>query len=169
VSRPAEERIPLSDPETADALADRALSRAGASLAVGSLALAVLSLLFLLLADGALDARSLPQVVVFGIGELGGLAVAAVCFTLPRRPRRQVDAGSLGSGPDAADIAQITVGRLVVGLPVVCGAAAVVLAVTLRPVSTAVLSAAVAMAIASQLAVLAAVQRSGLRKAAIRR
>ncbi len=169
MSRPAEGRLPLSDPELADALADRALSRAGGSLALGSLALAVLSLVFLLLADGALDARSLPQVIVFGIGELGGLAAAGVCFMLLRRLRRQVDAGSLGSGPDAAEVAQVTVGRLVVGLPVMCGAAAVVLAVTLRPVATAVLSATVAMAIVSQLAVLAAVQRSGLRRAAIRR
>lgn len=165
----AEPSKPLTDPDLADALADRALGRASSSLAIGAVALALMSLLFLQLAGGEPDARSLPQVVILGIGHLGGLLVAVACFVLLRRLRSAVDAGRSGTGPDAAAEGAAWLGRLVVGVPVTAVAAAVALLVTMRPLATAVLSVAVGLAVVSQLAVLAAVQRSGLRRAAVRR
>jgi hypothetical protein len=156
----------FSDAEIADALADRALSRAVSSLAVASFALVVMALLFLVMSGGTLDARSLPQVVLLLTGHLAGVSVAAACLRSLRRLRVQVDDGSAGSGPAAAGAAVPWLSRLVVGVPLLSVVAVVVLAATVPPLSETVLSGAVGLAVVSQLSVLAAVQRSGLLRAA---
>lgn len=157
------------DIDLADALADRALGRIASALAVGSLAVAVMALLFVLLADGALDERSLPQVLVLGAGWLVGTVAAVAISRLLMSLRSEVDAGRRGHGPEFAAAAVRWADRVVVGAPVLATVAAAVSVSLERPVVTAVLSAAVALAVVSQLAVLAAVQRRGLRRAAIRR
>jgi hypothetical protein len=165
----------LVDADLADALADRALGRIVSALAVGALALAVMALLFVLLADGALDERSLPQVLVLGAGWLVGTVAAVAISRLLMSLRSSVRAGRRGLGPQFAAAAVRWADRVVVGVPVL-GALAAAVSVWLttrsaptRPVATAVLSAAVGLAVVSQLAVLAAVQRVGLRRAAQRR
>lgn len=157
------------DPDLADALADGALGRIVSALAVGALALSVMALLFVLLADGALDERSLPQVLVLGAGWVVGTVAAVAISRLLMSLRSSVRAGHRGRGPESAAAAVRWADRVVVGVPVLGGLAAAVSVWLTRPVATAVLSAAVGLAVVSQLAVLAAVQRQGLRRAVNRR
>ena len=152
----------LSDErDLADALAERALARAAGSLAAAAVVLGVLAAVFLVLADGALDVRSLPQVVLLSAGQVVGLALAALALTRLRSVRSVP-----GGGPSAAAVTAAVLDRVVVAVPVGGAVVAVVLVVVLAPRTTAALSAVVGLALLAQLSVLAAVLRRPLRRAA---
>ncbi|MFP5347717.1 MAG: hypothetical protein ACLGIA_11915 [Actinomycetes bacterium] len=153
----------------ADADVDRALGRATAALAAGSVALAVLALLFRLLASAGGAASWVPQVVVLGLAQVATLVVAARCSLLLLALRRAVDTRRAGEGAAVAHVAARWLRGLLVVLPVLCGGVAVVLAATLRPLPTALLSCAVAAAIVAQVVLLAVVQREALRRAGVTR
>ena len=147
--------------DLADALAERALARAVAACAACALVLGVLALAFVTLADGRLDATSLPQVAVLAVGQVAGLVLA---WTLSQR-LRAVRAGR-GSGPGHASGAALAARRTVVAVPVVGLAVAAACTVLLEPRSTSAFSGLLAVALLGQLPLVLHLQRRGLRLAA---
>ena len=147
----------------ADALAARALGRAAAGGATAGCALGVLALAFVLLADGRLDATSLPQLLVLGTGQVVGLVVAASAAT-----RLRAVGAAPGTGPGHASGASRTVGRAVLVGAVVGAVLGVGSIVALTPRSTSAFSAVLAMALLSQLVLVLHVLRRGLVRASRR-
>ena len=148
----------------ADALAARALGRAAAGAATAGCALGVLALAFVLLADGRLDATSLPQLLVLGTGQVVGLVVAASAATR----LRAVGAAPGGTGPGHASGAAVAVGRAVVVAAVVGAVLGVGSIAALTPRSASAFSAVLAMALLSQLVLVLHVLRRGLVRASRR-
>lgn len=149
--------------ELADALASRALGRLAIGAATAGSALGLLALVFVLLADGRLDATSLPQLLVLGTGQVTGLVVAATAVGRLRAVR-----GTPGSGPGHASGAARTVGRAVVVAAAVGAVLAAGSIVAVTPRSASALSAVLALALLSQLAVVLHVLRLALGRAARR-
>ncbi|GAB2690594.1 hypothetical protein [Thalassiella azotivora] len=166
--RPSE---PPRDAELLDAWVDRAIGRAATAVAVGTAALAVMAALFVVLADGSLDAGTGPQVWSLTAGVALGLVVGGALHGLLRRLRAATDADRVGIGPTVAASAVTWLNRLVVGAPVVAtlGSAGYLLAsgaLSGGRTTTVLLSCAVGIAVVAQLGVLGALQRVPLRRAA---
>ncbi len=153
-----------ADDDLADAVAERALGRATAAAAFGGLALGVLALLFLTLEDGGVDARSLPQLLVLGVGQVAGLVAAAASASRLRTVRAVP-----GTGPGHAAGAAALLGRLVVVTSATGLGVAAVGTALVRPVATGAFSAVVALALLSQLVLILHWQRRRLLRAAVRR
>ena len=152
------------DLDLADALAERALGRATSAAAVAGLAMGTLALLFLVMAGGRLDARSLPPLLVLGIGQLAGLVAAAGGVTRLRAVRSVA-----GTGPGHAAGAAGLLRRLLVGTAVLAAVVAAASVVALRPVVTAAFSALLALALLAQFLIVIFVQRRALLRASVRR
>lgn len=147
--------------DLADALAERELARTAGGLAVGGVVLGAMAALFLVVAEGRLDAGSAPQVVVLGTGQLAALVLAGTAVVRLRAVRSRP-----GSGPAAAGSTAALLDRLVVAVPVAGSLAGAVLVAIVTPRVTSLFSVVVSLAVLAQLAVLAAVLRRGLRRAA---
>lgn len=143
----------------ADGVAVRALTRCAAVMAIAAACLAVMSLLFLRLADDELGARSLPQIVVLGWGQVVALGAAVGCTARARAVRL-----TPGTGPGHAAGAGRLLGHVVLAAPVGAGLLAAACVVTLTPRAESLLSAVLALAVVAQVAVLALVQRGLLRR-----
>lgn len=144
----------------ADALADRALRRAGTAATVGGFLLGALALVFLVLAQGRLDESSLPQVFILGTGQVAGLVLGAHCQLSARAL-----AAERGAGQQRSLAAAAVVRRTLVTVLLVAGTVAVWSLVTMRPFTAAALSVAIGLALLSQFVVLMVVQRRGLLRA----
>jgi len=157
--------VPLEDDGEglSDALAARALARVVTGAAAAGFALGLLALVFVLLADGRLDATSLPQVLVLGTGQVVGLVVASAAATRLRAVRAVP-----GTGPGHASGAARTAGRAVVVASVVGVVLAVGSIVVLTPRSASAFSAVLGLALLSQLALVLHVLRRALVRAARR-
>lgn len=147
----------------ADALADRALRRAGAATTVGGFVLGALALIFLLLAEGRVDAGSLPQVFILGTGQVTGLVLGLRCQLAARRLRSEP-----GAGPSRARTAAGVVRRGMVTMALVAGAVALWSLVVLRPFTAAALSVAIGSALVAQFMILVHLQRRALLRAGAR-
>ena len=152
------------DLDLADALAERALGRATSAAAVAGLAMGTLALLFLVMAGGTLDARSIPPMLVLAIGQLAGLVAAGAGVTRLRAVRSQP-----GTGPGHAAGAAVVLRRVLVGTSLLALAIAIVSVIVLRPFVTAAFSALLALAILTQFLLVLFVQRRVLLRASIRR
>lgn len=153
-----EERI-----DVADARADRALAQATATSALVGLALGMLAMTFLLIADGELGEQTLPQLLVLGLGQVAGLVAAAACAVRLRAVR-----STPGSGPGHAAGAAILLRRVIPTVALMALATAVACVAALSPRATSALSAAVSLALLSQLVLVLHVQRRALDRAARR-
>lgn len=151
------------DAGLADALAERALGRATATAALAGLLMGTLALLFLVMAGGTLDARSIPPVLVLGIGQLTGLVAAGAGVTRLRAVRFEPGTGP-GQAAGAADLLR----RLVVGTSVAAASVGVGCTLTLRPFATAAFSAVLAFALLTQFLLVLFVQRRVLLRASVR-
>lgn len=145
----------------ADALASRALGRLATGSAIAGCALGLLALVFVLLADGRLDATSLPQLLVLGTGQVVGLVVTATAVARLRAVR-----AAPGTGPGHASGAARTVGRAVVVASVVGVVLAGSSIAALTPRSVSAFSAVLALALLSQLALVLHALRQALLRAA---
>ena len=144
----------------ADALADRALRRAGTAATIGGFLLGALALIFLVLAQGRLDETSLPQVLLLGTGQLAGLVLGVRCQLSARALSGE---RGTGQGRALAAAGLLRRGLLVTGL--VAGVVAGWSLLTLRPFTAAALSVAIGSALLSQFVVLLLAQRRGLLRA----
>lgn len=144
----------------ADALADRALRRAGTATTLGGFALGALALIFLLLADGRADVGSLPQVFILGTGQVAGLVLGLRCQLAARRLTTD-----LGSGQLRALTAATLVRRGMVTTALVAGAVALWSLAMLRPFLAAALSVATGSALLAQFMILLHLQRRALLRA----
>jgi hypothetical protein len=152
------------DLDLADALAERALGRATAAGAVAGLAMGTLALLFVVMAGGDLDERSLPQLLVLGVCQVAGLVTAGRCVARLRAVR-----SAPGTGPGHAAGAAVMLRRLLVGTTALGAALGLLGVIVLRPIVTAGFSALLAVALLSQFVLVLEVQRRGLLRAAVRR
>ncbi len=152
------------DLDLADALAERSLGRATSAAAVAGLAMGTLAILFLVMARGALDARSIPPLLVLGIGQLAGLVAAGGGVTRQRAVRAEP-----GTGPGHAAGAANLLRRLLVGTGVLAAAVGLGSVFALKPLATAAFSALLALALLAQFLLVLFVQRRALLRAALRR
>ncbi len=150
------------EPALADALAARALSRAVSGSATAGLALGVLALVFLVLAHGAAGPTSIPQLLVLGAGWLAGFGTAAALV-----PRLRATRSAPGSGPGHAAGAARVMSRVVIGVPVLGGLLALGCVLLLEPRSVSGFSAALALALLVQFALVLHVLRRGLVRASL--
>lgn len=144
----------------ADALADRALRRAGSAATIGGFALGALALVFLMLAEGRVDATSLPQVFILGAGQVAGLVLGLRCQLAARQL-----AADPGSGQDRAAAAADLLRRGLLTVTLVAAAVAVWALVVLRPFTSAALSVAIGSALLAQFMILMHLQRRALLRA----
>lgn len=151
------------DIELADALAERALGRATAAVAVAGLVMGTLALLFVVMTDGAVDERSLPPLLVLGVGQVAGLVAAGGCATRLRAVRRVPGTGPGHAAGAAVLLRQVQLATLALG-----GLAGLFGVVALRPIVTAAFSAVLALALLSQFVLVLHTQRRGLLRAARR-
>lgn len=153
---------PSDDPGLAAAVAERALARTARGAALGGCALGLLALAFLFIADGTLDARSIPQLLLLGLGQLVGLGAAGLAVLAIRHCRVGHDA--ILQTRQAASrlfraIQVLTIGSA--GIAVGCLA-------VLRPFTITALSVVLSLAIVAQLALVLVALRGRLRRAADR-
>jgi hypothetical protein len=157
-----------SEAGLAVALTDRALSRTIGGGLVCACVTACLALIFVLVNDGRLDVRALPQVLVLGVAHLAGIACAAAGLRLQRRLRRLPSTAEDREAGDIATRAAVFVGRVVLIAPFPAVAIGVGCLLWLRPTVVAALSVTVALAIAAQAMIVLHVQRRALVRAAWR-
>ena len=144
----------------ADALADRALRRAGAAATAGGFALGALALVFLLLAGGRMDATSLPQVFILGTGQVAGLVLGTGCQLSARGL-----AADPGSGQGRASDGARLLRRGMLATALVAAVAAAWALVMLRPLTVSALSVAIGSALLAQFLILLHLQRRALLRA----
>ena len=157
-----------SEAGLAIALTDRALSRTISGGLVCACAAAALALVFVLVNEGRLDVRALPQVLVLGVANLAGIACSADCLRLQRRLRRLPVTAEDRQVGEIATSAATFVGRVVLVAPLVAVAVGAGCLALLRPVVVAALSVTVSLAIAAQAMIVLHVLRRALVRAAWR-
>ncbi len=157
-----------SDSGLALALTDRALSRTISGGLVGACAAAALALVFVLVNEGRLDVRALPQVLILGVANLAGIACSARCLRLQRRIRRLPATAADREAGEIASSAATFVGRVVLVAPLLAVAVGAMCLALLRPAVVAALSVTVSLAIAAQAMIVLHVLRRALVRAAWR-
>lgn len=155
--------LPESDPGLDRALAHRAVARPMRNIAISGGALGVLALAFIVVADGHLDATSIPQLGILGLGWLTGIIVPSYCVRLQSAVHR----GRLDPFEACARLDGVLRGTAI-GLPVCALVLGIAMVALVEPTSTTVLSVAVSLAIVSQLVAVLVAVRPGVRRAARR-